>query len=40
MPIFTKGFFAGEAVEEGKRFLAVGEVEGDDDVFTHGARLL
>ena len=35
-----EGLFAGEAVEEGKRFLAAGEVEGDDDVFTHGARLL
>ena len=35
-----EGLFAGEAVEESKRFLAAGEVEGDDDVFTHGARLL
>ena len=35
-----KGLFAGEAVEEGKRFLAVREVQSDDDVFTHGARLL
>ena len=36
-----KGLFpGGEAVQKGQGLFQSGEIQGDDDVFTHGARLL